>query len=84
MTGIPLGPFVRDPAYAEAIALDSADPMRRFRDEFSASDPDLIYLDGNSLGRLPKRTIERVHQTVESEWGHSTDSLMAGTLVDPD
>jgi kynureninase len=50
-------------------ALDRADPLARFRDEFVLDDPDLIYLDGNSLGRLPKRTIARVREVVEKEWG---------------
>jgi kynureninase len=49
--------------------LDSLDPLAAFRDEFVIDDPDLIYLDGNSLGRLPRRTAERVRQVVEHEWG---------------
>src|SRR5512135_2751372 len=52
-----------------AQALDSQDPIARFRDEFVIDDPDLIYLDGNSLGRLPKRTVTRVREVVEREWG---------------
>ncbi|MCL1599443.1 MAG: kynureninase, partial [Actinomycetia bacterium] len=32
---------------------DASDPLRAFRDRFVVGD-DLIYLDGNSLGRLPK------------------------------
>ncbi len=38
----------------EAIALDNDDPLAGFRDRFVIADSDLIYLDGNSLGRLPK------------------------------
>ncbi|MFO7617732.1 MAG: kynureninase [Bacteroidales bacterium] len=49
--------------------LDAADPLRSFRDEFLTDDPDLIYLDGNSLGRLPVRTVELMRQMVEHEWG---------------
>lgn len=52
-----------------ARALDSHDPLARFRDEFVIDDPALIYLDGNSLGRLPKRTVERMREVVEGEWG---------------
>ncbi len=52
-----------------ALELDSRDPLARFRDEFVIADPDLIYLDGNSLGRLPKRTAARVREVVEREWG---------------
>ncbi|HSI73795.1 MAG TPA: kynureninase [Fimbriimonas sp.] len=52
-----------------AKALDSADPLRRFRDEFVIDDPNLIYLDGNSLGRLPKRAASMVRQVVDEQWG---------------
>ncbi len=47
--------------------LDAEDPLRRFRDEFHIRDG-LIYLDGNSLGMLPKRTVERMNRTVTEEW----------------
>jgi kynureninase len=49
--------------------LDSRDSLAHFRNEFVIDDPDLIYLDGNSLGRLPKRTITRMQEVVENEWG---------------
>jgi len=49
--------------------LDQQDPLASFRAQFVISDPDLIYLDGNSLGRLPKATTERMRQVVEQEWG---------------
>ncbi len=49
--------------------LDKHDELARFRDEFVIDDPDLIYLDGNSLGRLPKRSIDRMKDAVEHEWG---------------
>src|SRR5450759_3920106 len=52
-----------------ARALDSADPLAHFRDAFVIDDPGTIYLDGNSLGRLPKRTAARVREVVEREWG---------------
>ena len=52
-----------------ALELDQQDTLARFRDEFVIDDPDLIYLDGNSLGRLPKRSIARVREVVEKEWG---------------
>ena len=44
-------PF-EDSTRAHAAELDSADPLARFRGQFVIADPDLIYLDGNSLGRL--------------------------------
>jgi kynureninase len=52
-----------------AARLDAADPLARFRDEFVVAEPRLIYLDGNSLGRLPRRTAARLRQVVEREWG---------------
>jgi kynureninase len=54
---------------AHARELDAADPLRAYRDEFVIADDDLVYLDGNSLGRLPVRTRERLREVVEREWG---------------
>lgn len=53
---------------AECQDLDAKDPLREFRDEFSLP-PGVVYLLGNSLGALPRRTPERVAHTVETEWG---------------
>lgn len=55
-------------AYSEA--LDAQDPLAHYRDEFLINDPDKCYLDGNSLGRLPKRTIEKVNDFMQNEWGN--------------
>ncbi len=52
-----------------AEALDAADPLAAFRSEFYISDPNLCYLDGNSLGRLPLRSIERINSFLTEEWG---------------
>src|SRR5688500_9071400 len=49
--------------------LDQQDELAHFRDEFIIDAPNLIYLDGNSLGRLPKRTVARLREAVENEWG---------------
>jgi len=49
--------------------LDAEDELAQFREEFVLAEPDLIYLDGNSLGRLPKKTAERLGATVANEWG---------------
>ncbi|MBS0561733.1 MAG: kynureninase [Proteobacteria bacterium] len=49
-------------------ALDADDPLAPFRDEFHLPEG-VIYLDGNSLGPLPKATPERLRQAVEQEWG---------------
>ena len=50
-------------------ALDAADPLAAFRDRFVFPDPALVYLDGNSLGRLPRATVERLGVVVGEEWG---------------
>ena len=47
--------------------LDEVDPLRSFRERFVVGE-DLIYLDGNSLGRLPKATITATRNLVEREW----------------
>jgi kynureninase len=52
----------------EARALDAADPLRAFRDRFVLPEG-LIYLDGNSLGALPRETAARQGAVVEEEWG---------------
>lgn len=48
--------------------LDAGDRLGALRDEFVGGD-DVIYFDGNSLGRLPRRTIERLSDVVVREWG---------------
>jgi kynureninase len=54
---------------SRAEALDAADPLRAFRDRFVIDDPELVYLDGNSLGRLPRATVERLERLIRTEWG---------------
>ena len=49
--------------------LDTKDPLAKFKSEFVVDDPQLCYLDGNSLGRLPKRTITAVTDFLTKEWG---------------
>jgi len=53
---------------ADVADLDAADPLARFRDRFQLRDG-LIYLDGNSLGALPKATADRLARVVAEEWG---------------
>ena len=57
------------PTREDAAALDAADILAPFRDRFVVSDPKLVYLDGNSLGRLPKATVERLGRVATEEWG---------------
>ncbi len=49
-------------------ALDAADPLAGFREAFDLP-PGLIYLDGNSLGALPRRTPAHVDDIIRREWG---------------
>ena len=50
-----------------AAELDARDPLREFRERFII-DPALVYLDGNSLGCLPRATVARLERTV-AQWG---------------
>lgn len=52
--------------------LDASDPLARFREEFvhSINEPGLIYLDGNSLGRLPKRSALAAADLINGQWGN--------------
>lgn len=52
-----------------ARARDAADPLAGFRERFVVRDTSLIYLDGNSLGRLPKATEARLQRLIADEWG---------------
>ncbi|MCB8925079.1 MAG: kynureninase [Ardenticatenaceae bacterium] len=58
---------ITDLAYAQQ--LDAQDPLAHFRDQFVIDDPDLIYLDGNSLGRLLKRSRDVAQDLVDRQWG---------------
>src|SRR5512145_2362676 len=63
------------PSLDFAQQLDSQDLLASYREQFVINDPDLIYLDGNSLGRMPKAAAERAKQVVDQEWG---DDLIRG------
>ena len=60
---------LRESASLDPAPLDAADPLAPFRARFVIADPALIYLDGNSLGRLPAATAERLARVVGDEWG---------------
>jgi kynureninase len=56
----------------DCLALDAADRLAPLRGQFALDEADaagVVYLDGNSLGPLPRRTMARLQQTVEVEWG---------------
>ncbi|WP_345320549.1 kynureninase [Candidatus Villigracilis proximus] len=46
-----------------------ADKLASFREAFIITDPNLIYLDGNSLGRTPRVAAEKAKQIVDEQWG---------------
>jgi kynureninase len=52
----------------EIASWDEADPLQSFRFEFELPEG-VLYLDGNSLGALPKKTAGRLQQIVADEWG---------------
>ena len=52
----------------DVLALDAADPLAHFRDRFHIPDARVIYLDGNSLGMPPKRTLERLTEVYHDDW----------------
>lgn len=58
--------MVTDREYA--LSLDEKDPLRGFKSLFMITDPDMCYLDGNSLGRLPLATVTAVNEFMTGEW----------------
>jgi len=52
-----------------ALELDRKDPLAHFKSQFVVTDPEMCYLDGNSLGRLPKATITAINDFMVKEWG---------------
>ena len=56
------------PTLNDCRALDAADPLACLAAQFDIP-PGLIYLDGNSLGPLPKAAAAAVGQAVHQEWG---------------
>ena len=63
-----------------ALELDKNDPLAHFKSQFVVTDPEMCYLDGNSLGRIPKATITAINDfmvewgaEVVTGWGHWVD-----------
>ena len=66
--------------------MDERDPLAGLRDRFVITDPHLIYLDGNSLGRLPAATVGHLDTVVRHQWGDGlvrtwTDWIDLGTRL---
>jgi len=58
-----------DPWLVSAQRLDEEDDLACYRNEFFFAESELIYMDGNSLGRLPCQVTKRIQKALESEWG---------------
>ena len=58
-----------DHSTSDARDLDAADPLAAYRDRFVGAETDLVYFDGNSLGRPLRVTGERLARFVTDEWG---------------
>ena len=52
-----------------AQSLDAEDLLHHFKNQFVVTDPDMCYLDGNSLGRLPHATVKAINDFLTHEWG---------------
>ena len=60
---------------------DDQDRLKSFRKEFVGSKPNLIYLDGNSLGRLPLKTKKHLESVINHQWGDTINSQLERRLV---
>jgi kynureninase len=60
---------VYTPDPEKARTLDAGDPLGAFTDRFVPPPDGLIYLDGNSLGQLPRETREALRHAIDHEWG---------------
>ncbi|WP_448638309.1 kynureninase [Geodermatophilus sp. URMC 63] len=73
-----------DLSRAAAEALDAADPLAGYRTRFAGTDDDgpdrLLYLDGNSLGRMPRETPAALARVAEHEWGRGLVGSWAGWI----
>ena len=58
-----------DPHLAFARRMDRADGLAHYRKKFAGTATDLVYFDGNSLGRPPVSAIERVERFLREDWG---------------
>ena len=63
-----LGPYRAEDGYEDAMARDAADPLAGFRSRYVFADSDLIYLDANSLGRMPQQARGLIDDVVQHQW----------------
>ena len=60
----------RESLFERARELDGRDPLAEFRARFVVAEPSLIYLDGNSLGRLTLAGQQAARRCLDHEWGN--------------
>ena len=76
-----------DLSRAAAEALDDADPLAGFRSRLTGTDDDgpdrLLYLDGNSLGRLPRETPAAIARVVEQQWAEGLVGSWSSWIGEP-
>ena len=60
-------PAISEISYARK--LDLSDPLKKYKDDFFIPEKELLYLDGNSLGRPPKMALHKAQELVEEQWG---------------
>lgn len=53
----------------EVMRLDVTDGLAHFKSQFLITDPEICYLDGNSLGRMPSQTVSVIDEFLKDEWG---------------
>ena len=51
-----------------AIEKDNTDNLKTFKSKF-INNPNEIYLDGNSLGKLPVESIKNLNEVINNQWG---------------
>lgn len=54
--------------YDQCLAWDSEDPLKNFKDDFALPE-DVIYLDGNSLGARPRKSLALAQEVITQQWG---------------
>lgn len=61
--------MVFDTSIEFARKLDEHDDLSLLRGKFFNAEPGMVYMDGNSLGKLPLRTMDRIEEIIRDEWG---------------
>ncbi|HAV76215.1 MAG TPA: kynureninase, partial [Anaerolineae bacterium] len=61
--------MIFEPTLSFAKKLDTEDSLASYRSQFVIADPNLVYLDGNSLGMMPKVAQQKAKHIVDDQWG---------------